>query len=296
MKNFRFTKMHGIGNDFIVIDAITQAIRLNPSDIITLAHRNTGIGFDQCLIVESSKEAEVDFFYRIFNANGEEVGQCGNGARCIARFVNYYGLTHKTLITVATLSTKMQLKINPDNSVTVTMGKPTFQPHTIPLNPTFFSQVSGRKGEYELKLANGETHSFYAVNVGNPHAISVVESVEQIPIHQLGKEISQHPSFPHQSNAGFMQLLKKNHIRLRVYERGCGETQACGSAAVAAAAIARLYFNLDEKIHVALPGGELIVEWPDLTQSIYLTGTATFVYEGKTMIISDKDTHKKEHS
>ncbi|WED42581.1 diaminopimelate epimerase [Legionella cardiaca] len=273
----RFTKMHGLGNDFIVIDAVRQSLNLQPTQIIELAKRDTGIGFDQCLVVEPSHEENIDFFYRIFNADGHEVGQCGNGARCLARFVFHYGLTDKKLISVATCTTKMQLKINADETVTVDMGLPKLNPNDIPLH------AENRATFYALPLKNGSSHMVHAISVGNPHAITVVNELNTIDIANLGKQISEHELFPEQTNAGFMQIIDKTHISLRVYERGCGETRACGSGAVAAAAIGRLYHQLESSIRVNLPGGNLIVEWPDVTGSIYLKGPATFVYEGVLM-------------
>ncbi|KTD19146.1 diaminopimelate epimerase [Legionella lansingensis] len=273
----RFTKMHGLGNDFMVIDAVNQKINLPATKIAELAKRDTGIGFDQCLIIEPSKNKDIDFFYRIFNADGQEVGQCGNGARCLARFLSHYGLTQQKIISVATMSTQMRLEINPDDTVTVDMGYPNLNPADIPL------LVQERSSLYELTLADGSSHLIHALSVGNPHAVSLVDNVDIMDVPHLGKEISEHRLFPEQTNAGFMQLMDKHHIRLRVYERGCGETKACGSGAVAAAAVGRLYYQLHPEIEVSLSGGKLIVHWPDMEGPIYLKGPATFVYEGVLM-------------
>ncbi len=273
--NLQFTKMHGLGNDFMVIDGINQNIHLTEHDIVSLANRNRGIGFDQCLLVEKSQEPGVDFFYRIFNADGKEVGQCGNGARCLLRFVYNYGLTKKHSITVKTRTTTMELHLNSDHTVTVDMGKPKLKPQEIPAN--FPNQAPF----YELTYGVGEIAQIHAINVGNPHAVMIVPDVASMNLNTLGKQISEHPLFIEQANAGFMQILNPSHICLRVYERGCGETSACGSGAVAAAAIGRLYHQLSEKIKVSLPGGDLMVSWPNLNGSIFLTGPATFVYEGR---------------
>jgi diaminopimelate epimerase len=273
----RFTKMHGLGNDFIIIDAVNQSINLSPSQIKDLARRDTGIGFDQCLLVETTRESTIDFFYRIFNADGQEVGQCGNGARCLARFVYHYGLTTKKIMTVATCTTKMQLQINEDNTVTVDMGKPKFNPKEIPLkadHPAVF---------YRLPLNDGSTCKIHALSLGNPHAVTVVDHLSKAPLTRLGKQISQHPFFPEQTNAGFMEIIDASHIRLRVYERGCGETRACGSGAVAAAAVGRLWYHMNDQIKVSLQGGELYIDWSNSQSSIYLTGPASFVYEGILM-------------
>ena len=278
--SLRFTKMNGLGNDFIVIDAIHQDICLNPTQIAALSNRHTGIGFDQCLLVEKSQQPDVDFFYRIFNANGKEVGQCGNGARCLARFVAYYGLTDKKEILIATKTTQMHLKLNADNTVTVDMGIPQWSPNKIPL------LAHEEAATYALPLINESTNKpeitqhIHSVSVGNPHAVTVVSNIASIDIHNLGKAISEHALFPEQCNASFMQILNPEHIKLRVYERGCAETLACGSAAVAAVAVGRRFYQLESHVTVSLPGGDLIVEWANQESTIQLTGPASFVYEG----------------
>lgn len=274
--NIQFTKMHGLGNDFMVVDAIRQKIKFTASQIKTLSDRHTGIGFDQCLIIEKSDDETIDFFYRIFNADGQEVGQCGNGARCLARFLHHYGLTTKKEIHVATKTTQMKLRINDDETVTVDMGKPRLEPKDIPL------LAVEQDVHYPLPIED-VTYSVHAVSVGNPHAVMIVDDLKQAPVQTLGKQISEHPSFPEQTNAGFMQIIDKSHIRLRVYERGCGETSACGSGAVAAVAIGRLFHHLNDEVKVSLPGGDLVINWPSVDSSIYLTGPATFVYEGTVL-------------
>nr|WP_226997737.1 diaminopimelate epimerase [Legionella pneumophila] len=270
----KFTKMHGLGNDFIVLDGVNQSIQLTVEQIQKLANRHTGIGFDQCLLIESSQTEGIDFNYRIFNADGQEVGQCGNGARCIALFARYYGLTAKNKLTVATKTTLMDLIINEDNSVSVNMGVPRLAPSEIPL------LADRQSPEYSLELNNGNTVNLHAISVGNPHAVLLVENIDTAPVNSLGQQISFHPQFPEQVNVGFMQIVNHEKINLRVYERGCGETIACGSGAVAAAAIARLFYNLSDKITVHLPGGDLCIQWPCPTAPIILTGPAAFVYEG----------------
>jgi diaminopimelate epimerase len=270
----QFTKMHGLGNDFMVIDAIHQKVDLTPNQIAALGRRDTGVGFDQCLLVETAQSADVDFFYRIFNADGQEVGQCGNGARCLARFLQHYQLTTKQLITVSTHTTRMQLQINNDNTVTVNMGQPKLAPSDIPL------LANAQQSLYNAPLKNNEACEFHAINVGNPHAVLTISNLNSANIDSLGKFISEHPLFPEQTNVGFMEIISPHHIRLRVYERGCGETQACGSGAVAAAAVGRLYHQLADQIRVSLPGGDLLVHWPTIKNDIFLTGPAAFVYEG----------------
>ncbi len=273
-----FTKMHGLGNDFMVIDAIRQNVCLSPHEIANLAKRGTGVGFDQCLLVEKSPDNEIDFFYRIFNADGQEVGQCGNGARCLARFVQRYGLSTKKEIQVTTHTTKMRLCLNDDETVTVDMGCPQFEPVDIPLIAKQQAPL------YSLTLSNNERCEVHAVNVGNPHAVMVALDLNTATIQHQGAQISKHPLFPEQTNVGFMQIIKPDHIRLRVYERGCGETSACGSGAVAAVAIGRLYHALSAQVRVSLPGGDLLVSWPTIEGPILLTGPATFVYEGILML------------
>jgi diaminopimelate epimerase len=271
--HLKFTKMHGLGNDFMVLDGINQKLKPTPSWIASLANRHTGVGFDQCLIIESSNVPGIDFNYRIFNGDGQEVGQCGNGARCLALFARHYGLTQKDDLTVATKTTKMILHINKNNTVSVNMGIPVTEPAMIP----FIAKLAS---EYSLKLKTGHSVQIHAISVGNPHAVLIVDDVNAAPVATLGQEISVHPSFPEQTNTGFMQIINPGHIKLRVYERGCGETLACGSGAVAAAAIGRLYHHLAEEIRVSLPGGDLLINWPESSAPITLTGPAVFVYEG----------------
>ncbi len=272
--NMKFTKMHGLGNDFMVIDGINQTIKLTPQYIAYLSQRHTGIGFDQMLLIERSETAGIDFTYRIFNANGQEVGQCGNGARCLALFAKHYGLTNKNDLIVATKTTQMTLHIHEDNTVRVDMGMPKLEPQNIPF------LTNHQESEYHLPLSQGKTATLHALSVGNPHAVLLVDDVELAPVQEWGEQISIHSCFPEQTNVGFMQILTPRHIKLRVYERGCAETLACGSGAVAAAAAGRLFHHLEKQITVTLPGGDLIIDWPEFNEPITLTGSATFVYEG----------------
>lgn len=260
--NIQFTKMHGLGNDFMVIDAVRQKISLTPLQIAQLSRRDTGVGFDQCLLIEPSSKPEIDFLYRIYNADGSEVGQCGNGARCLARFVQHYGLSTKKIIEVATQTTRMSLTINDDDTVTVDMGRPRIIQDSPPLT------------------VNERVYHFHEIDLGNPHAVILINDILKIPVDTAGKRLSTNPYFPHQCNIGFMQIINPSHIQLRVYERGCGETQACGSGAVAASAIGMLHHGLENNVQVSLPGGDLMVHWPNCDSSIFLTGSATFVYEG----------------
>jgi diaminopimelate epimerase len=268
-----FTKMHGLGNDFIVINATQTPFTLTQADIKTLSRRDTGIGFDQCLVLETSNQPGIDFFYRIFNANGTPVGQCGNGARCLARFIQYHRLSSKTRITVATTTTKLTLQLNPDDTVTVDMGCPVWEPSRIPFNTASESE------DYELMLEGKPLPRVHALALGNPHAILIVRNLADAPVATLGPQLETHANFPEHTNVGFLELDAPNHIKLRVHERGAGETQACGSGAAAAAAVARRFYGLDETIRVSMPGGELWATWPDVTSPLLLTGPASFVYE-----------------
>lgn len=268
-----FTKMHGLGNDFIVINAIKQNVLLTPHIIQKLADRHTGIGFDQCLIVEPSPKEGIDFFYRIFNANGEEVSQCGNGARCLARFIKEEGLSEKPILTIATHSSIMQLKIEDRQHVLVDMGEPKLNPTDIPLS---FDQQADY---YPFKL-NDKTYYLHAVSVGNPHGVIIVEELNDELIHQLGKALSEHPLFTEGANINFVEIIDKESINLRVYERGVGETLACGSGAVASAVCVRLFHDGAELIKVNLPGGQLSIYWKEPGTSIKCQGPAVTVYKG----------------
>lgn len=269
----RFTKMHALGNDFMVVDAVNQTVTFTPEKIKAWANRHTGIGFDQCLIVEPSNDTNIDFFYRIYNADGSEVGQCGNGARCLARFIQYYQLSDKKTLTVATHTTRMTLQINADDTVSVNFGQPQWDLES-----------------HQLTI-EGASYDFHCINVGNPHAIILTKDIAQAPVQTIGKTLSTHSFFPDQCNIGFMQILNANHIHNRVYERGCGETMACGSGAVAAAITGILFHNLNNALTVTLPGGDLFIDWPDRNGPIYLTGTATFVYEGALFPIEAHHEH-----
>jgi diaminopimelate epimerase len=269
----KFIKMHGLGNDFMVIDGVTNEINLSAAEIRALSNRHTGVGFDQCLLVTKSNDSQIDFFYKIYNSNGTEVSQCGNGARCLARFIQFLGLTDKKVIWVATNSTKMRLTIENDDSVTIDFEKPILTPAAIPFLAT------QQQIYYPIKI-NDEIINMHVINVGNPHAILVVDNLTDEYVASVGQSISLHDLFPEQTNVGFMTILSSKHILLRVYERGCGETLACGSGAVAAAAIGRLYHNLDKEVKVSLAGGDLRVMWDNFNKPISLNGPATFVYQG----------------
>ncbi len=276
-----FTKMHGLGNDFMVINAISQNISLASEQIRFLSNRHTGIGFDQLLLIENSDKPEVDFRYRIYNADGGEVEQCGNGARCFARFVRDEGLTNKTEITVITKTGIITLKVASDESVTVDMDKPTLHPENIPF------KCDKKSLTYQLKIDINSAENvveFCAVSMGNPHAVIVVDDINTAPVEAIGEALQAHRSFPQSVNVGFMQIHDKDNISLRVYERGVGETQACGTGACAAVVAGRLLGVLDENVRVNLLGGELSISWSGSAQGfdhpVMMTGPTATVFKG----------------
>lgn len=272
-----FSKMHGLGNDFVVFDGIRQRVDLSSVQIRQLADRHTGVGCDQVLLVEAYDGADADFRYRIFNADGGEVEQCGNGARCFARFVYEQGLTQKTTIPVMTAAGRIVLQIQPDGQVTVNMGVPELVPERIP----FISEA--QQTLYTL-VVETQTVEIAAVSMGNPHAVLQVADVANAPVTTLGALIEQHPRFPKRVNVGFMQVLGRDAIRLRVFERGAGETQACGTGACAAVVAGRLQDLLDAQVRVSLPGGELQIAWQGVGQPVWMTGPATTVFKGTIVI------------
>ncbi len=269
-----FTKMHGLGNDFMVIDAIRQDIELTPQRIAAWADRHTGVGFDQLLLVEAPEGDQAEFRYRIFNADGGEVEQCGNGARCFARFVRDRGLSQSDRIPVETRGGLIELQLLDDERVRVDMGRPRFDPAEIPLDaPT-------EQDRYRLEI-DGESIEFGAVSMGNPHAVLQVEDVDRAAVEKLGPLIESHPLFPQRVNVGFLQIVDRAHFRLRVYERGVGETRACGTGACAAMAVGRRWGLLDARARAELRGGELLLDWPGGEAPVMMTGEAVPVYDGR---------------
>ncbi|NIR58432.1 MAG: diaminopimelate epimerase [Gammaproteobacteria bacterium] len=268
-----FTKMHGLGNDFVVIDAVTHPVSLTPGQVRFLAERRRGVGCDQVLLVEPPARPGVDFFYRIFNADGSEAEQCGNGARCIARFIRDRGLNERRRLVVETRAGAMRLAHEADGRVTVEMGVPQFAPDAVPF------ETPARAEAYALEV-DGDTIEVGVVSLGNPHAVVRVSDADTAPVASLGPAIEHHRRFPARANVGFMQILERTHIRLRVHERGAGETLACGSGACAAVAVGRARGWLDERVMVDLPGGRLVVIWSDIGDPVWLTGPATAVFEG----------------
>ena len=268
-----FTKMHGLGNDFVVIDAIHQAIHLTTEQIRLLADRRRGVGCDQVLLVETANQEGVDFRYRIFNADGGEVEQCGNGARCFARFVRDKGLSDKDLLRVETHGGIIELRIEQDQQVTVNMGVPRLAPTEIPF------QATRQETTYTVDIGN-EVVEFSVVSMGNPHAVLLTDDVDQAPVARLGPLLESHARFPQRVNVGFMQVISPDYIRLRVYERGVGETQACGTGACAAVVAGRLRQLLSEQVRVQLPGGDLHIHWAGNNSAVMMTGPATSVFDG----------------
>jgi len=271
--NINFTKMHGLGNDFVVIDAINQSINLTPEQIRFIADRHFGVGCDQLLLVQKPQTEQAEFQYRIYNADGGEVEQCGNGARCFARFVVEKGLTQNTEIPVETSSGLIVLTLEDNGGVTVNMGVPNFAPASLPFT------ADAESNEYELQTSLGSV-SIAAVSMGNPHAVLQVEDVDNAAVETLGPEIENHPRFPERVNVGFMQIVAKDEIRLRVYERGAAETLACGTGACAAVAAGIMQGKLAECVKVSLPGGELVIRWSSANAPLFMSGPATRVFEG----------------
>lgn len=272
--HFHFSKMHGLGNDFMVVDCITQNAYFSPDLIRRLANRHTGVGFDQLLVVEAPYDPETDFHYRIFNADGSEVEQCGNGARCFARFVRMKGLTNKYSISVSTKKGKMILNVGDGDDVTVNMGVPEFEPSKIPFRAKQMEKT------YIMRVED-KTLFCGAVSMGNPHVVTVVDDVDAADVDTLGPLLESHERFPERVNAGFMQVISRNEVKLRVYERGAGETQACGSGACGAVAVGIVQELLDQRVKVHLPGGSLVIQWKGQGTPLYMTGPAVHVYDGQ---------------
>ena len=269
-----FTKMHGLGNDFVVIDAINQSISLSEQQIRKLADRNFGIGFDQLLMVDKPMTANADFKYRIFNADGSEVAQCGNGARCFARFVRDKGLTDKDEVIVDTDAGQLVLRFDAEGLITVNMGIPRHAPQQIPL------LADAEAVSYIAPLSSGELR-FSAVSMGNPHAVILVDDVNTAPVAVVGAEMESHSLFPQRANIGFMQIINRQQVKLRVYERGAAETLACGSGACGAVVAGIELGLLDQTVQVSLPGGDLKINWQGRGKPVLMTGPAVSVYEGQ---------------
>lgn len=275
----RFTKMQGAGNDFVVLDETRERLNLSPAQYRFLADRHFGVGADQILSVRPAPQPDVDFEYVIHNADGGEVEQCGNGSRCFVRFVREQGLTDKTTVRVKVHGGVIALQEMPDGQVTVDMGAPIFDLPLVPFAPQHAQSVSSVA--WQLALSNGDKVRVGVVSMGNPHAVQVVDNVDTAPVLQQGPLIEHHAAFPNRVNAGFMQVLDRSHVRLRVFERGAGETLACGTGACAAVVTGIRWGLLDDKVQVQTQGGVLTIEWQGVGQAVRMTGPATTVFQGE---------------
>jgi diaminopimelate epimerase len=273
----KFTKMHGLGNDFVVIDAVNQQISLSPEQLRRLANRHLGIGCDQILLIEKA-EGDADFRYRIFNADGGEVEQCGNGARCFVRYVHDHGMTGKKEIRIETLSGVVIPKLEADGEVTVNMGVPKFDPAEIPFI------AAQQAPTYPLRLDDKQVETS-VVSMGNPHAVQVVSDLDDAPVLTEGPLIEKHSRFPQRVNAGYMQVIDPHHIRLRVYERGAGETLACGTGACAAAVAGIQRGLLESPVRVSFSTGDLLIRWEGENQPVWMTGPAVAVFDGEIELL-----------
>lgn len=273
----KFTKMHGLGNDFVVIDAVTQNVRVSAQMVQRLSNRTHGIGCDQVLVIEPPSDPTIDFNYRIFNQNGEEVEHCGNGARCLALYVSGRQLTGKNPIRVKTMNRILELELTNNNLVRVDMGIPQSEPADIPF------EAEQRELLYPLDVA-GSQYNIAALSVGNPHAVMVVDDIDTAAVETLGPQLEVHKRFPNKVNVGFMQIVDRQHIRLRVFERGVGETEACGTGACAAAVAAIQQELVDSPVTMHLNGGDLQIDWQGETTPLFMTGSAVSVFHGRIRI------------
>lgn len=273
MMKLEFTKMQGIGNDFVVIDAYSQPVSLTPDQIRAISDRHFGVGCDQLLIVEHATTPEAAFRYRIFNADGGEVEQCGNGARCFVKFVHDQGLTQQREICVETARGLIHPRLEDNGEVTVNMGPPSFLPADLPFEAETIQSL------YPLQLAH-ETVEVAIASMGNPHAVQLVDNVDTAPVAEQGPQIESHPRFPKRVNAGFMQIVDPHHIRLRVFERGSGETLACGTGACAAVVSGIRLGHLVSPVRVSTRGGELNIAWTGGDSPVWMTGPAATVFTG----------------
>ena len=275
-----FTKMHGLGNDFAVVDGVTHKVSLSARQIRDLADRHLGIGYDQLLLVEPPSQPDVDFNYRIFNVDGSEVEHCGNGARCFALFVRAKGLSRKNPLTVKTLNRVISLRFEKSGDIAVDMGKPILEPALLPFHAESRAAIYRRT----LRVNGADIEvKFGAVSMGNPHAVIIVEDLGNTAVKEIGQALQDHMDFPDGVNVGFMQVLRRNHVNLRVYERGTGETLACGTGACAATAVGCLNGLLDETVQVDQKGGSLRIKWPFSVSEespVIMTGPACIIYDG----------------
>ena len=272
-----FVKMQALENDFVVIDGLQREISLNAEQIRYVAHRHRGVGCDQLLLLSPTSNKNAVAHYTIFNADGSEVGQCGNGARCVATYLHRYVFPERKEITVETNDRMLSMQIQENDQVCVNMGVPYFEPQDIPM------QAKVRGAHYQINLPSHEI-SCSVVSLGNPHAVILVDQLEDAPVQEIGQAMQQSSVFPVGVNVGFMQIIDSSYILLRVFERGVGETMACGSGACAAAVAGRMNFELAEQVDVELRGGHLVINWQGGDSPVWMTGLATFVYRGKIIL------------
>lgn len=281
----RFTKMHGAGNDFVVLDATAAPLALTPAQVRRLADRRFGVGADQVLVVDRTSTPGIDFRYRIFNADGGEVEQCGNGSRCFVRYVREKGLTDKRLVRVETMNTVLELREEDDGRVSVDMGAPIFALPEVPFDATGLQprpvEGAGDFALWPLQLGDGDVVELAVLSMGNPHAVRRVDDVNHAPVGLEGPQIESHKRFPRRVNAGFVQVLDRGRAKLRVYERGAGETLACGTGACAAVVAGIRLGWFDARVEVETRGGRLTIEWPGGDAHVRMTGPAETVFEGE---------------
>jgi diaminopimelate epimerase len=281
--HLEFAKMHGLGNDFMVLDLVTQAVALDASLIRAWADRRTGVGFDQLLAIEPPTDPAADFRYRIYNADGAEVEQCGNGARCAARYIAHRELSPKSVLVMQTLGGDIRTRLLDDDQVEVDMGEPRTAPERVPFDPRADGgafPVVDRPPAYSLTV-DDRRYEVTPVSMGNPHCVLFVDNVAEAPVEVLGAALVRHPAFPEGANVGFCQVVDPGFVRLRVFERGVGETRACGSGACAAVVAAQLRGDVGQRVKVSLPGGKVRITWQGQGTAVKMTGPATLVYEGR---------------
>lgn len=287
--NIQFTKMHGVGNDFVLLDAVSQNIKVDPFLVRRIADRHFGIGCDQVLIAEPPYEPDLDFTYRIFNKDGKEVAQCGNGARCFGRFVYERGLTDKKILHLGTLAGRLIVDLSDLSAIAVNMGEPSFSPKAIPLSTKGLVKLP-KQGRYRLPLL-GQEKEATILSIGNPHCILFVPSTTEAAVEEIGSILQEHPAFLRGVNVSFVQVLARNHIKCRVFERGVGETLACGSAACAAVIAGILQEELNPEVKVDMPGGALTVSW-QAGEGVFLSGPAKSVFQGEFCLERQETTEK----
>ena len=276
-----FHKMHSLGNDFMVIEAVTQGVQLEPQEIARWGDRHTGIGFDQLLLIEPPTEADADFWYRIYNSDGSSAEQCGNGTRCVATLARQLGLSKKSTLHWQSAAGLLRTQFVNNEQIETTMTVPVLQLADIPFaEDGAVAQITHAPSEFSI-ATDTEQYNITPVSMGNPHGVMFVPDIFAVDVDRIGAQLTRHPAFPEGANIGFCQVVDRQFMRLRVFERGVGETQACGSGACAAVVAARLHQRVDEKVKVSLPGGKLRISWPQQDSPVTMSGAATYVYRGE---------------